>query len=120
MSTAGPLTRSVRRSTCPAGTSACCFTEPAPGCGPPWRDTSMAEHVTCQEVVELVTDYLERVLPAGETALFEQHLNFCDGCVFYVEQMRTAIDTVGRVREQDVPVEARARLLTAFREWKRA
>ena len=80
----------------------------------------MVEHLSCQEVVELVTDYLERVLPAGETALFEQHLNFCDGYVFYVEQMRAAIATVGLVREQDVPVEARDRLLTAFREWKRS
>jgi hypothetical protein len=80
----------------------------------------MAEHVSCQEVVELVTDYLERTLPALETALFEQHLNFCDGCVFYVEQMRTAVATVGRLREDDVPVEARERLLIAFREWKRS
>ena len=80
----------------------------------------MAEHVSCQEVVELVTDYLERILPAEETALFEQHLNFCDGCVLYVEQMRAAVATVGRVREQDVPVEVRGRLLTAFREWKRS
>ena len=80
----------------------------------------MVEHLSCQEVVELVTDYLERVLPAGETALFEQHLNFCDGCILYVEQMRRVVDTAGRVREQDVPVEARDRLLTAFREWKRS
>jgi anti-sigma factor RsiW len=79
-----------------------------------------AEHVTCREVVELVTDYLETALPADETALFEQHLNFCDGCVWYVEQMRTTVATVGRLREEDVPPETRERLLTAFREWKRS
>jgi hypothetical protein len=79
-----------------------------------------AEHVTCQEVVELVTDYLETALPADETALFEQHLNFCDGCVWYVDQMRTTVTTVGRLREEDVPPETRERLLTAFREWKRS
>ena len=38
------------------------------------------EHISCQEVVELVTDYLDRTLPADEAALFEQHINFCDGC----------------------------------------
>ena len=54
-----------------------------------------AEHITCQEVVELVTDYLETALPADETALFEQHLNFCEGCVWYVDQMRTTVETVG-------------------------
>jgi hypothetical protein len=76
----------------------------------------MAEHLTCQEVVELVTDYLERALPADETSLFEQHIDFCDRCIVYVEQMRT---TVGRVSEGDVPPKTRERLLTAFREWKR-
>jgi anti-sigma factor RsiW len=79
----------------------------------------MAEHVTCQEVVELVTDYLERALPADETSLFEQHIDFCDGCSVYVEQMRTTVATVGRVTEEGVPPETRERLLTAFRERKR-
>ena len=55
------------------------------------------EHITCQEVVELVTDYLEGTLGPHETALFEQHLNFCDGCDWYVDQMRTTIATVGRI-----------------------
>jgi anti-sigma factor RsiW len=79
----------------------------------------MADHITCQEVVELVTEYLDRALPADETTLFEQHLNFCDGCVVYVEQMRSAVATVGHVREEDVPPEAKERLMAAFREWRR-
>lgn len=79
-----------------------------------------AEHITCQEVVELVTDYFEGALPADETDLFEQHLNFCEGCDWYVDQMRTTISTVGRLVEEDVPPEARDRLLTAFRDWKRS
>ena len=73
----------------------------------------------CREVVELVTDYLERALPADETSLFEQHIDFCDGCKAYVEQMRTTVATVGRVTEEYVPPKTRERLLTAFREWKR-
>ena len=77
------------------------------------------QHITCREVVELVTDYLERALDAGDTSLFEQHLNFCDGCITYVEQMRLTIDTAGRLCEADVPAESRERLLTAFRDWKR-
>ena len=80
----------------------------------------MAEHISCAEVVELVTDYLERALPPEEMALFEQHLNFCEGCVVYVEQMRTTTDTVARVREEDVPPETKEQLLAAFREWKRS
>lgn len=79
-----------------------------------------ADHVTCQEVVELVTDYFEGALPADVADLFEQHLNFCEGCVSYVDQMRSTVSVVGRIREQDVPPETRERLLTAFRDWNRS
>ncbi len=61
------------------------------------RMSESADHISCQEVVELVTDYLEEALPAEEMALVEQHLNFCDGCVWYVEQMRTTATLVGRI-----------------------
>jgi hypothetical protein len=79
-----------------------------------------AEHISCQEVVELVTDYVEGALDHEEASLFEQHLNFCDGCVWYVDQMRTTISTVGRVDEEQVPPEARERLIAAFRDWRRS
>ena len=79
----------------------------------------MAEHVTCQEIVELVTDYLEQALPEDEAALFEQHINFCDGCDWYLEQMRSTVAAVGRIEEKDVPWETRAKLLAAFRDWNR-
>ncbi len=77
------------------------------------------EHISCQEVVELVTDYLDQALPADEASLFEQHINFCDGCDWYLEEMRTTISTVGRITEDEVPPDTRDKLLTAFREWKR-
>jgi anti-sigma factor RsiW len=80
--------------------------------------TESTQHISCQEVVELVTDYVEGALPMDETALFEQHLNFCDGCVWYVDQMRTTIDSVGRISEEHLPEETRERLMTAFRDWK--
>jgi anti-sigma factor RsiW len=78
-----------------------------------------AEHVSCAEVVELVTDYLEGALPPDEAALFEQHLNFCDGCVWYVDQLRATVAAAGRVEEEDLPAETRERLLAAFRDWRR-
>jgi anti-sigma factor (TIGR02949 family) len=77
------------------------------------------QHVTCSEVVELVTEYLERSLPADDATLVEQHLNFCEGCVSYVDQIRTTVATVGRIEPEDVPPDVRDRLLTAFRDWKR-
>jgi anti-sigma factor RsiW len=79
-----------------------------------------AQHITCQEVVELITDYLEGALPSDEASLFEQHLNLCEGCVRYVAQIRTTVAAVGRLTPQHVPAETRERLLVAFRNWKRS
>ena len=75
-----------------------------------------AEHISCQEVVELVTDYLEGALTSEEAALFEQHLNFCDGCDWYVDQLRATVATVGRIEPEPVPEAMRGRLLNAFRD----
>ena len=77
-------------------------------------------HISCQEVVELVTDYLEAALPPDEAALMEQHLNFCGGCVWYVDQTRTTIDTVGRADTSELTDETRTQLLAVFRDWKRS
>ena len=73
--------------------------------------------LTCAELVELVTDYLERRLTIRDTERFEEHVAFCDGCSAYFEQMRLTIASAGRLRETDLPPELEARLLDAFRGW---
>jgi anti-sigma factor RsiW len=50
-----------------------------------------AEELTCQELVELVTDYLEGVLDPSRLAALDAHLAACDGCDTYVEQMRQTV-----------------------------
>ena len=79
-----------------------------------------ATHITCIEVVELVSDYFEGALSAHEVELFEQHVNFCDGCESYVHQMRIAVKTAGRIGQATVPPDMRERLVAAFRDWKRS
>src|SRR4051812_49657428 len=78
----------------------------------------MADHLSCQEIVELATGYLEHTLDPETHALFEEHLNFCDGCEAYLDQMRATIAVVGRLGEADVPADAHERLLAAFRDWR--
>jgi predicted anti-sigma-YlaC factor YlaD len=73
--------------------------------------------LTCFEVVELVTDYLERRLSPRDAERFEEHLAFCDGCGNYLEQMRTTIAVTGRLRRDDLPPALQQRLLEAFRDW---
>jgi predicted anti-sigma-YlaC factor YlaD len=77
------------------------------------------EPISCQEVVELVTDYLEGAMPPEEVARFEHHLSLCDGCVFYVDQIRMTVEAVGRIGEEDVPPDIRDGLVEAFRDFKR-
>jgi hypothetical protein len=76
--------------------------------------------LTCFEVVELVTDYLERRLPLRDVERFEEHLAFCDGCGNYLEQMRLTIAATERLRRDDLPPALQARLLEALRNWSPA
>ncbi len=71
-------------------------------------------HVPCIEFVELVTDYLEGVLPAGERRALEHHLSLCDPCVGYLEQMRETKRLAGALQVEDVPED----LLAVFRAYQ--
>jgi predicted anti-sigma-YlaC factor YlaD len=71
--------------------------------------------ISCQEVVEVITDYLEGKLSPEDVAIFDAHLALCDGCQFYLDQMRITIATVGHVEEEAVPAELRDAVLAAFR-----
>ena len=77
-----------------------------------------AEHLSCQELVELVTAYLEGALPELDRARFEEHIGTCDGCGRYVDQMRATIRVTGTLRASDISPEAERKLLDAFRDWK--
>lgn len=81
---------------------------------------SESDEMNCQEFVELVTDYLEGKLSPIDKARFDAHLDYCDACVFYVEQMRLTIGTLGHLREEHIAPAARDRLLEAFRTWKQS
>jgi anti-sigma factor RsiW len=73
----------------------------------------------CQELVELVTDYLENRLPVGTRVRFEAHLAQCSACRVYLEQMRQTIRALGRLPTESIEPGARDRLLDVFRDWKR-
>ena len=79
-----------------------------------------AEELTCKEVVEIVSDYLEGALSDELRARFDRHISGCDGCTNYLEQMRETIRLTGMLTEEQVPVAQRERLLEAFRDWNRA
>ena len=73
--------------------------------------------LSCQQMVELVTEYLDGVMEPRRRARFEAHLAGCDGCRNYVEQFRTTVAVVGRLEVDDVPEPVMAELISAFRGW---
>ena len=80
---------------------------------------TFAPGLTCQELVELVTDYLEGALDAVDRARFEEHLAMCSGCRAYVEQLRTTLRLTGTLTEAALSPHLRDDLLGAFRAWRR-
>ena len=79
----------------------------------------LRREMPCQELVELVTAFLEGSLSGFERRSFEAHIRGCDHCSTYLEQMRLTIAATGRLTEDDMAPEARDALLDAFRDWKR-
>jgi anti-sigma factor RsiW len=75
--------------------------------------------VSCQELVELVTDYFDDALPADERRSFEEHIAICGACTRHLEHLRVTIQAVGEVRDDSIDPETRERLLAAYRDWKR-
>jgi predicted anti-sigma-YlaC factor YlaD len=72
----------------------------------------------CQEVVEVVTDYLENALEKRDRGRFEAHLAECEACRDYLEQFRQTIALAGRVEPERLPPRMRDELLAAFRDWR--
>jgi anti-sigma factor RsiW len=70
--------------------------------------------LACQDLVELITDYLEGALPPAEVAAVEAHLAECDGCDRYLDQMRATLRAIGTVPVATLPEEAVGSLLAAF------
>lgn len=78
------------------------------------------QEMACQELVEVITDYLEGTLPASDRARFDAHLSTCDACREYVEQMRVLIRLSGSLTVETIKPESRESLLRAFRRWRDA
>jgi anti-sigma factor RsiW len=77
----------------------------------------MGRDLTCKELVELVTAYIEGGLRGRRRRRFESHLDACDGCTRYLAQMEATIRSTGVLTEEQVTDEQRVVLLAAFRDW---
>lgn len=80
--------------------------------------TPTSDQMSCQELVELVTDYLEGRLPEQQRLKFEDHLSWCPPCITYIDQIKSVGRLASRLKERDVPAPVKDALLEAFRHWK--
>ena len=76
--------------------------------------------LSCRQLVELVTDYLEGALTPAERARFDAHVAECEGCEIHLEQLRRTVALVGALAEQHIEPAVRDRLLQAFRGFRRS
>jgi len=74
--------------------------------------------LSCQEMVELVTDYLEGALPPADHSRFEAHIAGCEGCTMYLRQMREMLELLGELTTDSLSPQAEGELLATFRDWK--
>ena len=75
--------------------------------------------MTCAEIVELVTAYLDGALDPDTERRFTDHLALCDGCATYVDQIRRTAAEVGQVEPEHLSEQTRNNLLEAFRTFPR-
>ena len=81
-----------------------------------WRRGHRHDPLVCREFVELVTDYIDGVLPDQERRRFEAHLAECDGCDGYLEDTRRLVATLHATPQPPADPATREALLRAFRE----
>ena len=78
----------------------------------------MNDEITCREFTELVTEYLEGAMSSEERTRFEAHMDECEGCTTYMDQMRVMLRTLVRTHAELAPRELREELVESFRSWR--
>jgi len=75
--------------------------------------------ISCREVVEIVTDYLEGALAPEQVERLEVHLGVCGPCRVYVEQIRTTARLAAAAEAEELERHPdREALLAAFRAFR--
>lgn len=76
------------------------------------------QEIPCQQVVELVTDYLEGALSRRDRRRFEHHLAGCPHCTAYLAQMRETLRLTGRLVPEDLTPAMESEFTEIYREWR--
>ncbi len=81
--------------------------------------TYMVGNLSCQDVAEVITEYLEGAMPWSTRIRFHMHLGLCNACRNYLKQMKYTVQTLGKLPTDPISPEVREALLRQFRNWKK-
>lgn len=76
--------------------------------------------LSCRDITEIVTDYLEGRLSFSNRMRFHMHVGMCGPCRAYLRQVRQTVKVLGRLPSDPIPGEVRQELLKRFQGWKQA
>ena len=79
----------------------------------------MVGNLSCQNVAEIITEYLEGAMPLSTRIRFHMHLGLCSACRNYLKQMKYTVQTLGKLPAEPISPEMREALLQRFRHWKK-
>ncbi len=71
--------------------------------------------LTCRQLTEVVTDYLEGRMSFMQRVSFHLHLGICTRCRAYLRQMKMTVKTLGKLPDEPIPPGVRDELLARFR-----
>lgn len=74
--------------------------------------------LTCLNITELVTDYLEGRLSFMDRLRFRMHIMMCKECREYLIQMKNIIKAVGKLPEEPIPEDIHDEMMKRFENWK--
>jgi anti-sigma factor RsiW len=80
------------------------------------RLTRRRKDISCEQAVELITDYLEDALPSRQRSVLEYHLRDCPHCTEYLAQLRTTIAVTGHVDTEELDPQMRETLIELYRK----
>lgn len=74
----------------------------------------------CQDVVELLADYLDGALEPATARALEAHLSGCRDCAGFMATYRGTVGVVRTLSEHQLPAELRSRLRAFVRRHARS
>ena len=79
---------------------------------PAYAVAALADHLTCQQAVALLTAYVDDALAPETWRAFQQHIHDCADCLAYLQTYRSTLRALGTLRYEDIPAVLQERLLS--------